>query len=72
MSGIKFIAISILLITLMFTAFLFLRNYVYPRIVNTPFGGMVFFGIFLGVFTVVIAITYLLLKLMLVPPSAYA
>lgn len=72
MSGIKFIAISVLLVTLMFTAYMFLQNYVYPRTVDKAFGGMVFFGIFSGVFTMVIAIAYLLLRLIVEPASTYA
>ena len=65
MPSLKLIACSALLIILMLSAYMFLRNYVYPRTADKPFGGMMFFGIFSGVFAVVIAITYLLLRLAL-------
>ncbi len=72
MTNLKAVACSIMLIALMFTAYMFLQNYVYPRTIGRPFGGMIFFGIFSGVFTMVIAIAYILLKLVLEPTSAYA
>jgi len=72
MANAKTVSCSVLLVILMLSAYMFLQNYVYPQTVDKPFGGMIFFGIFSVVLTIVVAISYMLLKLMLVPASTYA
>ncbi len=65
MTNVRFVACSAMLIILMLSAYMFLQNYVYPQTIGKPFGSMLFFGAFMGVFAFVITIAYLLLRLVL-------
>jgi|GEM_PF-4273002 len=65
MPNAKLVSCSALLVILILSADMFLQIYVYPQTIDKPFGSALFLGSFAAVFAVVIAITYLLLRLAL-------